>query len=54
MKQNLQQWQQLNSDLTNISAWLDKMEGELEELQGAEPASSIQDLEQRVKKLKVS
>ncbi|XP_066485712.1 nesprin-2 isoform X2 [Tiliqua scincoides] len=52
MKQNLQQWQQLNSDLTNISAWLDKMEGELQELQEAEPASSIQVLEQRVKKLK--
>ncbi|KAJ6658015.1 hypothetical protein lerEdw1_001674 [Lerista edwardsae] len=52
MKQNLQQWQQLNADLTNVSAWLDSVEGELEELQGAEPPSSIPDLEQRVKKLK--
>ncbi|XP_062974204.1 nesprin-2-like [Elgaria multicarinata webbii] len=52
MKQNLQQWQQLNSDLTNINAWLDKMEKELEALQEAEPATSIPVIEQRVKKLK--
>ncbi|XP_042310386.1 nesprin-2 isoform X2 [Sceloporus undulatus] len=52
LKQNFQQWQQLNSDLTNINAWLDTMEEELEELQEAEPADSIQVIEQRVKKLK--
>ncbi|KAH0620303.1 hypothetical protein JD844_020516 [Phrynosoma platyrhinos] len=52
LKQNLQQWQQLNSDLTNINAWLDTMEEELEELQEAEPANSIVVIEQRVKKLK--
>ncbi|XP_054826558.1 nesprin-2-like isoform X2 [Eublepharis macularius] len=52
MKQNLQQWQQLNSDLANISAWLDQTEEELEELQEADPVSSMQAIEQRVKKLK--
>uniref|UniRef100_A0A803TY05 Spectrin repeat containing nuclear envelope protein 2 n=1 Tax=Anolis carolinensis TaxID=28377 RepID=A0A803TY05_ANOCA len=52
MKQNLQQWQQLNSDLTTINAWLDTMEEELEGLQEESPANSIQVIEQRVKKLK--
>ncbi|XP_060117529.1 nesprin-2 [Heteronotia binoei] len=52
MKQNLQQWQQLNSDLANINAWLDQMEGDLEELQKEDPVTSIQTIEQRVKKLK--
>uniref|UniRef100_A0A8B9G878 Spectrin repeat containing nuclear envelope protein 2 n=1 Tax=Amazona collaria TaxID=241587 RepID=A0A8B9G878_9PSIT len=53
IKQKLQQWQQLNSDLSNISAWLDKMEEELEKLQKAATQVSVQVLEQRVKKLKV-
>ncbi|XP_067151183.1 nesprin-2 [Apteryx mantelli] len=52
MKQNLQQWQQLNSDLSDVSAWLDKTEEELEELQKAKPPTSMQMMEQRVKKLK--
>ncbi|XP_069712839.1 nesprin-2 [Phaenicophaeus curvirostris] len=52
MKQKLQQWQQLNSDLSDISAWLDKTEKELEELQKVKPPTSVQALEQSVKKLK--
>uniref|UniRef100_A0A674JW18 Spectrin repeat containing nuclear envelope protein 2 n=1 Tax=Terrapene triunguis TaxID=2587831 RepID=A0A674JW18_9SAUR len=52
MKQNLQQWQQLNSDLSDITAWLDKTEEELEELQKAKPATNMHTMEQRVKKLK--
>ncbi|NXI70462.1 SYNE2 protein, partial [Anseranas semipalmata] len=52
MKQNLQQWQQLNSDLSDVSAWLDKTEEELEELQKAKPPTSMQAMEQKVKKLK--
>ncbi|KAM6311325.1 nesprin-2 [Aegotheles albertisi] len=52
MKQKLQQWQQLNSDLSDVSAWLDKTEEELEELQKVEPPTSMQVLEQRVRKLK--
>uniref|UniRef100_A0A8C6IUA3 Uncharacterized protein n=1 Tax=Melopsittacus undulatus TaxID=13146 RepID=A0A8C6IUA3_MELUD len=54
IKQKLQQWQQLNSDLSNISAWLDKTEEELKKLQRATAQVSMQVLEQRVKKLKVS
>uniref|UniRef100_A0A8B9SQ23 Spectrin repeat containing nuclear envelope protein 2 n=1 Tax=Anas platyrhynchos TaxID=8839 RepID=A0A8B9SQ23_ANAPL len=52
MKQNLQQWQQLNSDLSDVSTWLDKTEEELEELQKAKPPTSMHEMEQRVKKLK--
>ncbi|KAM6073754.1 nesprin-2 [Chlamydotis macqueenii] len=52
MKQKLQQWQQLNSDLSDVSAWLDKTEEELEELHQVKPPTSVQVLEQRVKKLK--
>ncbi|KAM7109858.1 nesprin-2 [Ciconia maguari] len=52
MKQKLQQWQQLNSDLSDVSAWLDKTEEELEDLQKVKPPASMQALEQRVKKLK--
>ncbi|KAM8807307.1 nesprin-2 [Eudromia elegans] len=52
MKQNLQQWQQLNSDLSDVSTWLDETEEELELLQKAEPPSSMQVLEQRLRKLK--
>ncbi|XP_061854786.1 nesprin-2 isoform X2 [Colius striatus] len=52
MKQKLQQWQQLNSDLSDVSAWLDQTERELEELQKVKPPTSMQVLEQRVKKLK--
>ncbi|POI29109.1 hypothetical protein CIB84_007142, partial [Bambusicola thoracicus] len=52
IKQHLQQWQQVNSDLSDVSAWLDKTEEELEELQKAKPPTSMQAMEQRVKKLK--
>ncbi|XP_051477330.1 nesprin-2 isoform X2 [Apus apus] len=52
MKQKLQQWQQLNSDLSDVSAWLDKTEEELEELQKMKPPASMQVLEERAKKLK--
>lgn len=54
MKQKLQQWQQLDSDLSDISDWLDKTEQELEELQKVKLPTSMQALEQKVKKLKVS
>ncbi|XP_014807094.1 PREDICTED: nesprin-2 isoform X2 [Calidris pugnax] len=51
MKQKLQPWQQLNSDLSDLSAWLDKTEGELEELRKVKP-TSVQALEEKVQKLK--
>ncbi|KAM6274496.1 nesprin-2-like [Porphyrio hochstetteri] len=52
MKQQLQQWQQLNSDLSEVSAWLDKTEQELKELQKVKPPTSMKALGQKVKKLK--
>uniref|UniRef100_A0A8C3K9B5 Spectrin repeat containing nuclear envelope protein 2 n=1 Tax=Calidris pygmaea TaxID=425635 RepID=A0A8C3K9B5_9CHAR len=51
MKQKLQPWQQLNSDLSDLSAWLDKTEEELEELRKVKP-TSVQALEEKVQKLK--
>ncbi|XP_066128943.1 nesprin-2 isoform X9 [Saccopteryx bilineata] len=49
IKQDLQQ---LNSDLSDISTWLKKMEAELETLKMAKPPSDVQGLELRVKRLK--
>lgn len=52
-KQNQQQWQQLNSDLNKIWAWLGETEEELEQQQRLELCTDIQTIEQRIKKLKV-
>ncbi|XP_030070635.1 nesprin-2 [Microcaecilia unicolor] len=52
VKQNRQQWQQLNSDLSNITSWLERTEAELDDLQKLEPATSLQATEYKVKKLK--
>lgn len=46
--------QQLNSDIGNITAWLEKTEAELEALRLAEPPSDIQEIALRVKRLQVS
>lgn len=54
MKQNLQQWQQFNSDLNSIWAWLGETEEELEKLQRLDLSTDIQTIELRIKKLKVS
>ncbi|XP_005399199.1 PREDICTED: nesprin-2 isoform X3 [Chinchilla lanigera] len=48
IKQNVQQ---LNSVISDITAWLGKTEAELETLKMAEPPSDIQDLERGVKRL---
>jgi len=50
-KQNLQK---LNSDISNITPWLEKTGAELETLKLAEPPSDMQEMELQVKKLKVS
>lgn len=52
-KQNQQQWQQLNSDLNNVWAWLGATEDELEEQRRLDLCTDIQKIEQRIKKLKV-
>ncbi|PIO39237.1 hypothetical protein AB205_0101830, partial [Aquarana catesbeiana] len=51
-KQNLQQWQKLNSDLDDISLWLEQTEAELDSAGKIKPATSIQELEQKVKQFK--
>uniref|UniRef100_A0A4X2LQP5 Nesprin-2 n=1 Tax=Vombatus ursinus TaxID=29139 RepID=A0A4X2LQP5_VOMUR len=51
-KQNLKQWQQLDSDINDVTLWLKGTEAELEELEMEKPAADIQDMELRVKKLK--
>ncbi|TRY83468.1 hypothetical protein DNTS_016212, partial [Danionella cerebrum] len=52
MKQNLQQWQQFNSDLKSICCWLDQSEEELEQQRGLELGTDIDTIQQRIKKLK--
>ncbi|XP_045150652.1 nesprin-1 [Echinops telfairi] len=52
MKQNLQKWQQFNSDLNNIWAWLGETEEELEQLQRLELSTDIQTMELQIKKFK--
>ncbi|XP_074846464.1 nesprin-1 isoform X2 [Carettochelys insculpta] len=52
MKQNLQQWQQFNSDLNNICVWLVETEEELEKLCHLDLSTDIQTIELRIKKLK--
>ncbi|XP_049759928.1 nesprin-1 isoform X14 [Elephas maximus indicus] len=52
MKQNLQKWQQFNSDLNNTWAWLGETEEELERLQRLELSTDIQTIELQIKRLK--
>nr|XP_045011461.1 nesprin-2 isoform X3 [Jaculus jaculus] len=49
MKQNVQQ---LNSDISDISGWLEKTEAELETLKTAAPPSNIQELALQAKRLR--
>ncbi|KAM5273601.1 nesprin-2 [Ctenodactylus gundi] len=46
-----QNMQQLNSDMGDITAWLEKTEAELETLKMAKPPSTVEELELRVKRL---
>lgn len=52
MKQNMQQWQQFNSDLSSICSWLDQTEEELQQERGLDLGTDIQTIELRIKKLK--
>lgn len=52
-KQNLQQWQQLISDLQTMRAWLGQSEAELSRLRGLKLSTDIHTIQQRIKKLKV-
>ncbi|XP_076408948.1 nesprin-1 isoform X20 [Peromyscus maniculatus bairdii] len=51
-KQNLQKWQQFNSDLNNIWAWLGETEEELDRLRHLALSTDIHTIECHIKKLK--
>lgn len=51
-KQNLQQWQQLISDLQTMRAWLGQSEAELSRLRGPDLSTDIHTIQQRIKRLK--
>ncbi|TNN68504.1 Nesprin-1 [Liparis tanakae] len=51
-KQNLQQWQQLISDLQTMRGWLGQSEAELGQLRGLDLSTDIHTIQQRIKKLK--
>ncbi|KAK0149352.1 Nesprin-1 [Merluccius polli] len=51
-KQNLQQWQQLISDLQTTRAWLGQSESELGQLRGLDLSTDINAIQHRIKKLK--
>ncbi|CAL9692474.1 unnamed protein product [Knipowitschia caucasica] len=51
-KQNLQQWQELISDLQTMRAWLGQCEAELSQLRGQRQSTDIHTIQQRIKKLK--
>lgn len=53
VRHNLQQWQQLNSDLSDITTWLAQVLPELERLQKIEPPTTLHDMEGNAKELKV-
>ena len=52
-KQNLQQWQQLISDLQTMRAWLGQSEAELSRLRGLDLSTDIHAIQQNIKRLKV-
>lgn len=50
---DLQQWQELNSDLGDVTSWLGSVLPELERLQSIAPSASVQEFEVNIRKLKV-
>lgn len=53
IKQDLEHWQKLNSDLSDVTSWLGRVLPELERLQRIAPSTSIRDIEVNIRKLKV-
>lgn len=54
IKQDLEQWQKLNSDLCDVTSWLGRVLPELARLQRIAPSTSIRDIEVNIRKLKVT
>ncbi|XP_005948911.2 nesprin-2 isoform X4 [Haplochromis burtoni] len=52
IKQNLEQWQKLNSDLSDVTSWLGRVLPELERLKRIAPSTSIRDIEVNIRKFK--
>ncbi|XP_010783096.1 nesprin-2-like isoform X1 [Notothenia coriiceps] len=52
IKQDLEQWQKLNTDLCDVTSWLGRVLPELERLQRIAPATSVRDIEVNIRKLK--
>ncbi|XP_053290731.1 nesprin-2 [Pleuronectes platessa] len=52
IKQDLEQWQKLNSDLSDVTSWLGRVLPELERLQRIAPSTSVRDIEVNIRKLK--
>ncbi|XP_071368742.1 nesprin-2-like [Centroberyx affinis] len=52
IKQDLEQWQKLNSDLCDVTSWLARVLPELERLQRIAPSTSIRDMEVNIRRLK--
>ncbi|KAI3367261.1 hypothetical protein L3Q82_008148 [Scortum barcoo] len=52
IKQDLEQWQKLNSDLCDVTSWLGRVLPELERLQRIAPSTRIRDIEVNIRKLK--
>ncbi|XP_026133842.1 nesprin-2-like [Carassius auratus] len=50
--QDLQQWHKLNSDLSDVMAWLNAVMPELDKLQTVQPKITIRDMESSIHKLK--
>lgn len=53
VKQDLEHWHKLNSDLSDVTSWLGRVLPELENLQRIEPSTRIGDFEVNVQRLKV-
>ncbi|XP_048455965.1 nesprin-2-like [Rhincodon typus] len=51
IKQNLQQWKQLNSDLDDISRWLAHIEPTLNQAEGLEPSPQLAAIEEKLRGL---
>ncbi|KAK0147992.1 Nesprin-2 [Merluccius polli] len=52
IQHDLEQWKKLNSDLSDVTSWLGLILPELERLQRLAPATSLQDIERNIWKLK--
>ncbi|XP_042193809.1 nesprin-1-like [Callorhinchus milii] len=52
VKHDLQQWQQLNSDLQDISTWLAQIQPHLTPAKNLEPATSIHTIEEKIRRLR--